>query len=80
MFGLATHHHKYCDKHYPQKSATILDLKKRIRELEGENNSLRQELAFIKRHMAKGDLRAYRKVTKWLKQEDIEKLLPKNTG
>ena len=28
--AVITHHHKYCERHYPQKSATILKMKKQL--------------------------------------------------
>lgn len=35
-----THHHKYCEEHYPQKSATILSLKTRVSALHRTVKSL----------------------------------------
>lgn len=57
----ATHHHKYCDAHYPEKSATILFLKNRNRELVHENESLRNQLAQIKR-VPKGKRNKYQQL------------------
>jgi len=47
--GLATHHHSYCDKHYPAKSATILFLKNKVRDLMKENHGLKQRISQMKR-------------------------------
>jgi len=55
-----THHHKYCEKHYPQKSATIL--------------SLKNEMTKLKKELSKKDnqILALKKVNKQLKKEKIK--------
>jgi len=32
--AMITHHHKYCEKHYPKKTATILSLRNKIKAFE----------------------------------------------
>jgi uncharacterized protein YdcH (DUF465 family) len=41
-----THHHQYCDKCYPQKTATINQLKK-------DNLQLKKEITFLKWKISK---------------------------
>jgi cell shape-determining protein MreC len=43
-----THHHKYCEKHYPQKSATILSLKTIISEQRKKITELEHTLSLKK--------------------------------
>jgi len=40
-----THHHSYCEQHYPHKTATILTLTKKIAEIRKENAELKTVLA-----------------------------------
>jgi Skp family chaperone for outer membrane proteins len=60
--ALASHHHKYCDLHYPQKSATILQLKNSLKKV---NRELER---FKKRHL---ELKSkYKKLKKQVKMID----------
>jgi hypothetical protein len=44
----ATHHHKYCNKHYPQKSATILQLKSLLKDKQKEIRKLENKILQLK--------------------------------
>jgi predicted amidophosphoribosyltransferase len=62
----ATHHHKYCDKCYPQKSATILQLKDEIKELKKQLNHLKHSKMAMRRE--------YREQIRKIKQSSVSKV------
>lgn len=59
-----THHHKWCEDHYPQKTSTILFLKKRLKEEQKKVYTLEQTNLQIRRNKNK-----LKKEIKCLKKE-----------